>query len=297
MSRIRRIVARESIVGTDTRIRRALPHKELRLIGAWSFLDHAGPVRFGPGQGLHVGPHPHIGLQTFTWMIEGEVMHRDSLGFEQVVTPGQVNLMTAGRGIAHSEDSVADGTCMHAAQLWIALPDSERHRAPSFRNYPRLPVVDCGGFRATVLAGSDFGQTSPVEVFSPILGVDFASASAASTVFECNPDWEYGAMVLEGEATVDGEALPQGQLLYFPPGHGAIPVSCTEAARVLLLGGAPFGESVLLWWNFVARSQDEMEQAVADWNAGSGRFGTVREGSSADRIPAPSLDGVSLRPR
>lgn len=296
MSRITRILARESIVGTDTRIRRALPHKQLRMIGAWCFLDHAGPVRFEPGHGLHVGPHPHIGLQTFTWMIEGEVMHRDSLGFEQVVKPGQVNLMTAGRGIAHSEDSVTDGACMHAAQLWIALPDEERHRAPSFRNYPDLPVIECGGFRATVLAGSAFGQTSPVEVFSPMLGVDFASESAASTVFECQPGWEYGAMVLEGEAKVSGEALPQGELLHFAPGHEAITIECSDQSRVLLLGGEPFGENILLWWNFVARTQEEMEQAVADWNNGA-RFGTVRAGSDANPLTAPSLDGITLRAR
>ena len=297
MSRITRILARESIVGTDTRIRRVLPHRDLRMVGAWCFLDHAGPVRFEPGHGLHVGPHPHIGLQTFTWMIEGEVMHRDSLGCEQVVKPGQVNLMTAGRGIAHSEDSVEDGACMHAAQLWVALPDGERHRAPSFRNYPDLPVVERGGFRATVLAGSAFDQSSPVEVFSPMLGVDFASESAASTVFECHPDWEHGALVLEGEAKVAGETLPQGDVLYFPPGHGAITIECSGKARVLLLGGEPFGERILLWWNFVARTQQEMEQAVADWNAGDARFGTVRAGSAAGPLPAPSLAGVTLRSR
>ena len=296
MSQTERIIARESIVGTDTKIRRALPHKLRRMVGAWCFLDHAGPVQFNADAGLHVGAHPHIGLQTFTWMIEGEVMHRDSLGHEQVVKPGQVNLMTAGRGIAHSEDSVREGDRLHAAQLWIALPDAERHREPAFRNYPDLPISDQGGFHATLLAGSAFGATSPVEVFSPMLGIDFASETAASTVFACNPAWEYGAMVLEGEANVGGEPLPQGELLYFAPGHEAIAIQSDGKARVLLLGGEPFGEEILLWWNFVARTQAEMEQALADWNTGE-RFGTVRAGSTAKPLTAPSLEGVNLKAR
>ncbi|MDO5611571.1 MAG: pirin family protein [Pseudomonadota bacterium] len=291
-----RLIARESIVGTDTTIRRALPHKLRRMVGAWCFLDHAGPVQFRDGHGLHVGAHPHIGLQTFTWMIEGEVMHRDSLGYEQVVKPGQVNLMTAGRGIAHSEDSVRDGERLHAAQLWIALPDTERHRPPAFRNYPDLPISDQGGFRATVLAGAAFGQSSPVEVFSPMLGIDFASETAASTVFACNPAWEYAAMVLQGAASVGGEPLPQGELLYFAPGQETIAIQSDDEARVLLLGGEPFGEDIVLWWNFVARTQAEIEQALAEWNQGE-RFGTVREGSIAKPLSAPALVGVNLKSR
>ena len=132
-----RYPSRTSIVGEDTQIRRALPNRERRMVGAWCFLDHLGPVQFAPGKGMHVGPHPHIGLQTFTWMIEGEVVHRDSLGYEQVIRPGQVNLMTAGRGIAHTEDSAQDGAVMHAAQLWIALPDAEKNREPAFRRLAR----------------------------------------------------------------------------------------------------------------------------------------------------------------
>ena len=136
-----RYSSRLSVIGEDTRVARALPHRARRTVGAWCFLDHAGPVQFAPGKGMHVGAHPHIGLQTFTWLIEGEVVHRDSLGNEQVIRPGQVNLMTAGRGIAHTEDSVLDGTRLHAAQLWIALPEGERRRSPAFENYPDLPVI------------------------------------------------------------------------------------------------------------------------------------------------------------
>ena len=138
MSPAQRLPARKTILGVDTPILRALPHRERRMVGAWCFLDHLGPTQFAPGDGMHVGAHPHIGLQTFTWMIEGEVLHRDSLGNEQVIRPGQVNLMTAGHGISHTEDSAAEGARMHAAQLWIALPDAERDRAPAFQNHPEI---------------------------------------------------------------------------------------------------------------------------------------------------------------
>lgn len=290
-----RLSARETIVGTNTPIRRALPNRVLRMIGAWCFLDHVGPVQFDAGMGLHVGPHPHIGLQTFTWMIEGEIMHRDSLGHEQVIRPGQVNLMTSGRGIAHTEDSVEDGSRMHAAQLWIALPDGERHREPDFRNYPDLPVVEDGGFNATVLAGEAFGQRSPVKVYSPLVGIDLASASAARTCLPLHADWEYGAMALEGEVRIDGTPLGKGELLYFAPGRSSLVLEADDAARILLVGGAPFGESILLWWNFVARTQEELEAAVADWKSGE-RFGTVRPGSPAPPLKVPPLEGVTLRP-
>ena len=181
-----RYPSRTSIVGEDTQIRRALPNRERRMVGAWCFLDHLGPVQFAPGKGMHVGPHPHIGLQTFTWMIEGEVVHRDSLGYEQVIRPGQVNLMTAGRGIAHTEDSAQDGAVMHAAQLWIALPDAEKNREPAFQNYADLPTADAGGWRATVLAGSALGLTAPTQVYSPLVGIDFTAAAAADTGLTVN---------------------------------------------------------------------------------------------------------------
>ena len=214
-----RIVARSAIVGEDTPIRRALPHRDRRMVGAWCFLDHAGPVHFKPGDGLHVGAHPHIGLQTFTWLIEGEVMHRDSLGYEQVIHPGQVNLMTAGRGVAHSEDSVEDGARLHAAQLWIALPEAERRREPAFCNYPELPALERDGFTVTVLAGTALGETSPATIYSPLVGLDLTSRGAAKTVLPLDTAFEYGVMALRGAATVGGEALPTGELLYFAPGR------------------------------------------------------------------------------
>jgi hypothetical protein len=295
---LQRHPTRAAIVGEDTPIRRALPHRERRMVGAWCFLDHAGPVQFKPGQGMHVGAHPHIGLQTFTWMIEGEVMHRDSLGYEQIIRPGQVNLMTAGRGVAHTEDSVSGGGRLHAAQLWIALPEAERAREPAFCNYPELPRTDVGGFVATVLAGSALGLTAPTQVYSPLVGIDLSCTGAARTTLALEPGFEYGLLVLRGQARVAGELLGQDELLYVAPGRGTLEVAADEAAQILVLGGAPFGEDILLWWNFVGRTQADMAQALADWNAQpnqGGRFGSVRAGSMAAPLKAPSLDGVQLK--
>lgn len=292
---LERVAVREASIGEGFVIRRAVPNRQRRMVGAWCFLDHAGPVAYGAGQGLRVGPHPHIGLQTFTWMIEGEILHRDSLGYEQLIRPGQVNLMTAGDGISHSEDAVNDEPGrLHIAQLWIALPASERRRKPSFHHYPVLPVVARGGFVATVLAGTAFGQTAPAEVFSPLVGVDLAASSAAHTEVPLNPGFEHAALVLSGAVSVENERIEPGTLLYLGDGRDSIALHADSAAHVLLIGGEPFGEDVLLWWNFVARSPEEIAEATADWNAGRSRFGEVR-GSPSPRLTAPHLAGLRLK--
>lgn len=290
-----RLDTRVSTIGTDTTIRRALPHRARRLVGAWCFLDHAGPVDFAADRGLHVGAHPHIGLQTFTWMIAGEVMHRDSLGNAQVITPGQVNLMTAGRGIAHSEDSVHDGGHLHTAQLWIALPEAERQRAPAFRNYPDLPRLQQDGFALTVLVGTAQGQTSPVEVFSPLLGLNVQSTEAARSQLALQPHFEHAVLVLRGSAVVDGERLEPGTLLYLGTQRSTLDLATDGACELLLIGGEPLNEAVLIWWNFVGRSQAEIAQARQDWLDRSPRFGTVEPGSLGPDLVPPSLDGVQLR--
>lgn len=294
MSSLERIETRDSEIGGGLMIRRALPNRRLRTVGAWCFLDHAGPLDYPPGAGLRVGPHPHIGLQTFTWMIEGEVVHRDSLGNEQRITPGQVNLMTAGRGISHSEDSApGPGGRLHAAQLWIALPEAQRQCAPAFRNYPRLPLLEQGGFSVRVLAGTALGATSPAEVHSPLMAVDLAATATARLDLPLNTAFEHAALVLAGAATVEREALTPGTLLYLGTGRERLAVACEGAARVLVVGGAPFGERVLLWWNFVARRVEEMEEATRAWNHGE-RFGEVR-GSPSPRLVAPDVSGLRLR--
>lgn len=296
MSAPQRLPARKTILGVDTPILRALPHRERRMVGAWCFLDHLGPTQFAPGDGMHVGAHPHIGLQTFTWMIEGEVLHRDSLGNEQVIRPGQVNLMTAGHGISHTEDSAAEGARMHAAQLWIALPDAERERAPAFQNHPVLPVRPLGDWQVTVLAGSALGATSPAQVFTPLVGLELLAPAAGEVRLPLDPGFEHAAMVLEGEAWVDGERLDADELLYLPPGADGVHLRSRGPLRLLWLGGQPWADTpMLLWWNFVGRDQAGLEAALADWNGDSGRFGTVRPGSPAPRLQAPALAGVHLK--
>ncbi len=289
-----RLEAQRATVGEGFEIRRALPNRHRRMVGAWCFLDHAGPANYAAGRGLTVGPHPHIGLQTFSWMIEGKILHTDSLGYRQWIHPGQVNLMTAGRGISHAEDSPGDEPGrFQLAQLWIALPDAERHREPSFHHYPDLPVLERGGFRLTVLAGRFAGEQAPAEVFSPLVGVDVASAGPARTELALDPGFEHGALTLEGELKVGGEPLAAGTLLYLGTGRDRLSVESPAASRLLLIGGRPFGEDVLLWWNFVARTYAEMEQATRDWQE-SDRFGEVR-GARGARLVAPELKGLRLR--
>ncbi|SMC16024.1 hypothetical protein SAMN02745857_00076 [Andreprevotia lacus DSM 23236] len=284
-----RLNAHNTVLGEGMLIRRALPNRERRMIGAWCFLDHFGPVEVGDGAGMRVGPHPHIGLQTFSWLIEGEILHRDSLGYEQLIRAGQVNLMTAGHGISHSEESPAGhGPRMHGAQLWIALPDEQYDRAPAFAHYPDLPLLLAGGFTITVLAGEFGGETAPAEIHTPLVGLDLTSNAAAATTLPLRADFEYGLIALEGSATCNGEALAVGELLYFAPGQTELQLSSDAAARVLLIGGEPFPSPRLLFWNFVGRNGDDIRTATAEWNAGDARFGEVH-GYDGARLHAPEV--------
>ncbi|MCC7458567.1 MAG: pirin family protein [Nitrospira sp.] len=293
LSRWHAIATRRAELGGGIAIARALPSAGRRTVGAWCFLDHAGPLRFPPGPGMRVGPHPHIGLQTFTWVIEGEVLHHDSLGHRQVIRPGQVNLMTAGRGIAHSEESIGEAGAMHAAQLWIALPDDERERPPAFTHYPDLPVVSQGGFRVTVLAGEALGCRSPTALYSPLVGLDLTAGQAGRTRLPLQAAFEHAVLCLNGHARVDGQAIEPGTLLVADPGHDAVELACDAAAQLLLIGGVPWPRPPLIWWNFVARTAGEIAQAAADWNAGR-RFGDV-PGTTLARIAAPDAAGLRLR--
>lgn len=280
-------------------VHRAVPQRALRKVGAWCFLDHLGPAAQSTEHSLQVGPHPHIGLQTFTWMIEGEVLHRDSLGSEQVIRPGQVNLMTAGRGIAHSEESLGSPR-IHAAQLWIALPGDQRDMPPRFQHYPDVPRCTQDGLEICVLAGEALGIVSPVQVHSPLVALDLAlpadAGVAVTTALPLRPDFEYAVLVLTGNADVDGTAAASDELLFLPAGRSQLRLRCAPGTRLLLLGGAPMHEDVLLWWNFVGRTQEEMEQALADWQAEppadgqAGRFGR-RVASPLPPLTAPALEG------
>lgn len=284
---LQRIAARESTLGEDMKIRRVLPSRERRTIGAWCFLDHFGPVDVSNGDGMRVGPHPHTGLQTFTWPISGEILHRDSLGYEQLIRPGQVNLMTAGRGISHSEESPRERSpVMQGAQLWIALPDSHRHIAPAFEHYPDIPSDTRSGFTLTVMAGDLEGLSSPVKLHSPLVGAELLSTGKAAIELPLRRDFEYGVLVLEGAVTFCGERAAPGELLYLPPGHDVARLSTDAASRTLLIGGTPFTDGLLMWWNFIGRSKAEIEQFTRDWNAGAEVFGEVR-GYPGSRLTAP----------
>lgn len=282
------IPTRVAIVGDNLKIHRALPSRQKRLIGAWCFLDHAGPTIFKEGEGFSVGPHPHIGLQTFTWMIEGEIYHQDSLGYQQIIRPNEINLMTAGHGISHIERSPkGHSPHLHLAQLWIALPKAQCDMPPSFEHYENLPVIEQDHCRITLLAGEFLGQTSPVKVYSDMMGVDIHALADASTVLPLNPDYEYGILLLQGELSVEQDTLDTGTLLYFKPGQQQLHLELNANTRLLLIGGKPFEEDIIIWWNFVGRGDEEIQQAASDW-INQTRFGEV-QGFEHDRLTVPAI--------
>jgi quercetin 2,3-dioxygenase len=293
---VERIPARTSTLGQGMTIRRALPSRQRRMIGAWCFFDHAGPMDYEAGQGIAVGPHPHIGLQTFSWMIEGRMRHSDSLGNVAWIEPGQVNLMTAGRGITHAEESDPEQAGrMQLAQLWIAMPDAVRDCDPAFVNHPDLPVCHLGNVEMTLLVGTYANVRSPVRVHTPLIAADLRSSNGGNATLVLDTSHEHGLMVLEGRASVDGEDAEPGELLYLGTGRSMLDLSLAEGARVLLIGGEPFNEDILLWWNFVARTPEEIEQAAIDWQAGR-RFGRV-DAAETPPLSMPSLEGLRIKSR
>ena len=271
--------AREALVG-DVRVRRALPRRGRRTVGAWCFADHMGPADVdGPG----IGPHPHTGLQTVTWLLEGEALHRDSLGSEQVIKPGQLNLMTAGHGVAHAEDSTGGGSRrLHGVQLWVAQPEGTRHGAAAFEHHAALPVAEVAGGVATVLVGSFLGAESPARRDTPLLGADLVLHGGLSA-WPLDPAYEHALIVLDGAVGVDGHGLEPGRMAYLGQGRAEVAVDAVGPARALLLGGEPFGADVVMWWNFVARTKDEITDAWRSWQAADDRFGRVS--SPTPRIP------------
>jgi redox-sensitive bicupin YhaK (pirin superfamily) len=292
------IEARKTVIGDGTEVRRLLPQRTLRTIGAWCFLDQYGPDEVSRGPGMQVPPHPHIGLQTVSWLFQGLVLHRDSLGSRQLIRPGELNLMTAGRGIAHSEESAAGRPpVLHGLQLWIALPEAERHAEPRFAHHAALPVVREGGASVTVAVGEYRGERSPAEVFSPLAGYEVAVPGGDDFVLPVRADFEHGVVAVDGSAVVAGALIAPGLLAHLPPGLSGIrfsPASGRRLARFFVVGGVPFGERLLMWWNFVARSGEEITQAREDWAAG--RFAAV-QGYPGNPLAAPPLPDVPLRPR
>jgi quercetin 2,3-dioxygenase len=268
-------------------VTRTLPNKHRRMVGAWCFLDAYGPERLDGTPGMRVGPHPHIGLQTVTWLVAGEILHRDSLGSRAEIRPGQLNLMTAGRGIAHSEETPAENSgVLEGVQLWVALPGTDRDTAPAFTHHADLPVLDLGGVTATVLMGELAGAVSPARCYTPLLGAELLAAGGRAVV-PLQPTFEYAVLVLDGSATVAGVPAHKGPLLYLGSGRSELELTAEPGTRLMLLGGEPFSERIVMWWNFVGRDHDEIVAAREAWASGD-RFGTVR-GYDGASIPAPPM--------
>jgi redox-sensitive bicupin YhaK (pirin superfamily) len=258
-------------------------------VGPWCFLDSFGPIAFSSGKPMDVAPHPHIGLQTVSWLVEGEVHHRDSLGFEGTARPGVLNLMTAGRGIAHSEETPRENQGrLHGVQLWIALPEASRDVAPSFEQHSDLPVLELERGRATLLLGELSGLRSKAKSFSPLIATEVFADPGGTIVLPLNADFEHALVLLQGGGRLDGQAITTDTLYYLGCARRDLAlVTDRQPLRALLLGGAQFGETILMWWNFVARTADEIASAREDWEAGR-RFGEVT-GYDGGRMAAPSF--------
>jgi redox-sensitive bicupin YhaK (pirin superfamily) len=285
-------------------VRRTLPQRRRSLIGGWCFVDHYGPDDVSQTGGMQVPPHPHTGLQTVSWLFEGEIDHRDSVGSHALVRPGELNLMTAGRGISHSEVSTPGTSRLHGVQLWVALPSASRDVEPFFEH--RVPSVSTLG-EATVrtFVGALAGSGTAATVFSPLVGAELVVPAGASVTVPLDPSFEHGVLVDAGDVTVAGDAVPLAHLAYLCPGRDSVEVAAgpSGAARLLLLGGEPLGEEIVMWWNFIGRSHEEVVAARAEWQRDvidgedpDGRFGTVR-GFDGSPLPAPALPTVRLKPR
>ena len=312
------VAAREVPLGgvRGMEVHRTLPHRALPMVGAWCFLD-----RFGPQDTLmRVEPHPHIGLQTVTWPIIGEVRHRDAVGSDVIVRPGALNLMTSGAGIAHSEYSVGEGPIpLDALQLWVALPETRRHGTPAFERHEDLPVLDLGhGADAIVVMGELDGVASPATVHTPIVGAELRLPPGVTVRIPLHPGWEYAVSGMTGTVeavtgmdATDADAarrpgsapeagptasVDPSRLVYLGKGRDHLELRSAEGARVFLLGGEPFEADIVMWWNFVGRSHDEIVEAREAWEAQAPRFGAVID-HGPERIPAPPLPAVRLTPR
>ncbi|ATL25061.1 pirin family protein [Streptomyces formicae] len=278
-------------------VRRTLPQRARTLIGAWCFVDHYGPDDVAETGGMDVAPHPHTGLQTVSWLFSGEIEHRDSLGSHAMVRPGELNLMTGGHGISHTEVSTPRTTVLHGVQLWVALPDEHRHAARDFQHHAPAPV-HLDGVRARVFLGTLAGETSPVRTFTPLLGAELVLDPRATITLSVDAAFEHGLLVDQGRVRMAGTLLDQAELGYLDTGRTTLTLTneTDTAARVILLGGTPFEEEIVMWWNFIGRSHEDIVEARQAWEAASDRFGEV-EGYPGARLPAPALPNATIAPR
>lgn len=288
-------------------VRRTLPQRARSLIGAWCFIDHYGPAEVSASGGMKVEGHPHTGLQTVSWLFSGEIEHRDSIGTHAMVRPVQMNLMTAGHGIAHSEYSTEATTVLHGAQLWVALPARTRDCEPAFEHY-EPPLRELDGAQVRVFLGSLLGETAPVQMHTPLVGAETVLPQGGLLSVPVDPEHEHGVLVDTGVVVAAGTSASSGQLVYQETGHDRLTLEAVgdEPVQVLLLGGAPLGEQILIWWNFVARTQEEVHAFRHAWEAersgslepdAQPRYGELPEGWSTT-LPAPDLPAsITLRPR
>lgn len=289
-----RFEGRSVPLGESTVVRRLLPNLGRRLVGAWCFVDHYGPDDISRAPGMQVPPHPHMGLQTVSWLRSGEIHHQDSLGNDAIIRPGELGLMTAGHAISHAEHSPSPHPALlHGAQLWVALPSGARDGAAGWEQHTDLPVFSSAGLEATLILGSMDGAESPGTTHSPLVGASVALAADASSLLPLEPEFEHAVLMLSGAATIDGEPLQIGTMLYLGCARRDLALESVGGAELLLLGGAPFEEQIVMWWNFIGRDSDEIAEARQQWQDGT-RFGTVAD--AGDRLAAPPLPAGRLRP-
>lgn len=278
-------------------VARLLPQNKHRTVGAWCFLDHAGPATFSQeNKGMQVGLHPHTNLQTFTWMLEGEVWHQDSLGNRQLIRPKQVNLMTAGtgnqRGISHTEQTPAGVKNLHAVQLWIALPMNQEI-VPNFEHYPQLPEWSDQGIDYILTTGSYQGRQAPTSQFSPLVGVDMRFQQAQAFEIERQDKFEYAILVINCTIKINGERYAKDEIAILSDCAAAqeeLTLWAEQGTHIMLLGGEPLPHPTVIWWNFVADKVEDLEQAVNDWNNQHPRFGTIDlQGTELSRLTAPAI--------
>lgn len=291
-------------------VRRTLPTRQRSLIGAWCFVDHYGPDRVSDSGGMSVAAHPHTGLATVSWLFTGEIEHRDSVGTVAMVKPGEVNLMTAGRGISHSEVSTPETTLLHGVQLWVALPEAARHVDPRFEHYVPEPVTG-DGWTARVFLGELAGDASPVQTHTELLGAEVLVSAGATVSFDVADHFEHGVLLDQGAIEVEGQALAGGELGYLSPGCTTLTITAETDSRLVLLGGPPFGESIIMWWNFIGRTHEEVVEFREQWQAqvapdgevvssgldlADGSFGLLPD-QPLSPIPAPPMPNARLRER
>lgn len=259
-------------------------------------MDRYGPLSFTDSKPMDVAPHPHMGLQTVSWLLEGEVLHRDSLGFESLIRPGELNVMTSGHAIAHSEETPGENTGrLSGVQLWVALPDAERHRSPGFEHHAELPRIDLDrSGRMTLFIGTGAGRTSPATAYSPMIGAEITIERHTTATIPLERSFEHAILVLDGASAIGDEQLVPDTLYYLGTGRDELPLRSEKQATILLVGGEPFGESIVMWWNFVARTHDEIERARTEWENRE-RFGEVSS-YRGSRLAAPPLKGRTTPP-